>query len=182
MGRISTFVVAFIPPPHSLPGFSFSSGFVCFPSTVPFPLTYCAYVFIPATYRPSLQKFWPLTFNMKGGKIIKMTECGYHCSPLRSFHSAWNEMIDTYDDDHLKAVEKRAKGVDFGGIFNRGLTSCCCYLFLYCFPPPATTGWMDMMDPYNLVITQCDSAIGDRSEHKTFCKPQNNPLCTPPPY
>lgn len=70
-------------------------------------------------------------------------------------------------------------------IFNRGLTSCCCYLFLYCCPPPffpptATTGWMDVMDPHNLVITQCDSAIGDRSEHKTFCKPQNNPLCTTP--
>jgi hypothetical protein len=52
MGRISTFVVAFIPPPpHSLPGFffffSFSSGFVCFPSTVPFfsdPLCVCLYI------------------------------------------------------------------------------------------------------------------------------------------
>ena len=48
-----------------------------------------------------------------------MTECGYHHSPFRSFHSARNEMIDSYDDDHLKAVENGAQRKEKKKLYRR---------------------------------------------------------------
>ena len=95
-----------------------------------------------------------------------MTECGYHHSPFRSFHSARNEMIDSYDEDHLKAVENGAQRKEkksyIGGLISKGFNRVwhLAAVTYSSIAVPPTTGWW--IRP-NLVITQCDSAIGDRS-------------------
>lgn len=103
----------------------------------PFSLTLCAYVFIfPATYRPSLQKFRPLTFTIKKGKNNNKDD-GMRLPPPLSL------LLDLFISPEMKwsirmmtITWKPSKREHREWIFNRGLTSCCCYLFLYCCPPP----------------------------------------------